>query len=544
MSSSPVGSGEIMTVHRRWTGWADARAAAVERRAVVIGAGLSIAYWGVTCALAARKLMWNDELYTYYIAHLPTMRDVWTALLSRGEQTPPFFYVITRLSLRVFGDNNVALRLPEILGFWVMLVCLFVYVARRASPLSALCAMVLPLISVAYYFAFDARPYALVLGFSAIALVSWQTVASGRRRVLALVALTSSLAAAFSTHYYGILILLPLTLGELVRTLNRRRVDVAVWAALMIAVVPLVWQIPLIRTGTAYAGAFWARPRWLNMVDFYFYLLSPMLVPLAMVLVLAGIDGMINARRDDARSTRFQPPAHEIAAACGFILIPIVCVMLAKVATGAFTNRYALPAIVGFAVLGGFTTSVAFTSRARMGLVTLTCLAGWFGLSQTRELIEPSSFSMPIRNADLEAYVKMLRSDPERQLPLVVADPHYFTILSHYAPPDVRPRLVYLADPNLALKRLGHNSVERGMLDLVKPWFRMNVADYNTFVAEHPRFLVFGNFGVLAFLNWLVPELQAGGMQIEFRERRGDNFFFLASRNDAEASGRPSSPAH
>jgi hypothetical protein len=543
MSTSPIGSGEIMTVHRRWTDWADACAAAVERRAVIIGAGLSIAYWGVTCALAARKLMWNDELYTYYIAHLPTMRDVWAALMSRGEQTPPLFYVITRLSLRVFGDNNIALRLPEIIGYWVMIVCLFVFVARRASPLFALCAMVVPLVSLAYYFAYDARPYALVLGFSALALLSWQTVGSGRLRVLGLVALTSSLAATFSTHYYGIMVMLPLSLGELVRTLNRRRVDVAVWAAFTFALVPLLWQIPLIRAGAAYAGAFWAPPRWVNTVDFYFSLLSTMLVPLAAIVVLAGIDGMINARRDEVAGPRFQPPVHEIAAACGFILIPIACVLLAKAATGAFTNRYAMPAIVGFAVLGGFTAAVAFNSRARMGLVALMCLVGWYGLSQIRELRDPTSFSMPIRTVDLEASIDLLQSDPERQLPLVVADPHNFTILSHYAPPDIRSRLVYLADPSLAMKRLGHNSVERGMLDLVKPWFHMNVVDYNTFVAEQPRFLVYGNFGVLAFLNWLVPELQARGMRIEYRGRRGEYWFFLASRDDVEPSGPSQSPA-
>jgi hypothetical protein len=77
----------------------------------------------------------------------------------------------------------------------------------------------------------------------------------------------------------------------------------------------------------------------------------------------------------------------------------------------------------------------------------------------------------------------------------------------------------------------------------VKPWFRMNVADYNTFVAEQPRFLVYGNYGVLGFLNWLLPELQARGMRIEFRGRRGEYWFFLASREHGEPSGPPQSPA-
>ena len=87
-----------MTVHRRWTDSADARAAVVERKAVIIAGGLSIVYWAVKCALAARKLMWNDELYTYYIAHLPTMGDVWAALMSRENS---WLRVV-----RAFSSNN------------------------------------------------------------------------------------------------------------------------------------------------------------------------------------------------------------------------------------------------------------------------------------------------------------------------------------------------------------------------------------------------------------------------------------------------------
>jgi hypothetical protein len=416
----------------------------------------------------------------------------------------------------------------------------FVCVARRASAFPALCAGVLPLVTTAYYFASEARPYGLVLGFSAIALLCWQAVAPGRFRALWLVGLTSSLAATLSTHYYGIMVMLPLASGEIVRTLKRRRLDVAVWAAFACAAVPLVWHLPLIRAGTVYSGAFWARPAWVNIPDFYFTLLSPMLVPVTMILVLAAIDAMVIRAGRDGAGARVSPPVHEVAAVCGFIVIPIVCVILAKFATGAFTDRYALPAIVGFAVLGGFIVAVAFTSRPLMALVAVVCLVGWYGLARAREWVDPTSASTPVSDAALQGAVQLLRSDPERQLSLVVADPHTFTVLSHYAPPDIRSRLVYLADPDLALKRLGHNSVERGMIDLVKPWFRMNVVDYDTFVAQQPRFLVFGNVGALAFLNWLLPELQAHGMRLELRGRMGENLFLLASRDD---SGDTSGPA-
>ena len=59
-----------------------------------------------------------------------------------------------------------------------------------------------------------------------------------------------------------------------------------------------------------------------------------------------------------------------------------------------------------------------------------------------------------------------------------MADPQSFTVLSHYGSGEVKSRMVYLADPDLALKHLGHNSVERGMLDLLRPWFGMNVVEF------------------------------------------------------------------
>jgi 4-amino-4-deoxy-L-arabinose transferase-like glycosyltransferase len=137
--------------------------------------------------------MWNDELYTYYVAVLPSMHDVWNALLARGEQTPPLFFVITRLSFRLFGVNELSIRLPEIIAVWGMTLCLYAFVRRRMSSLSALCAALFPLVTTAYPYAYEARAYGLVLGFAALALLSWQsaTNATSRARTLWLACLAA-----------------------------------------------------------------------------------------------------------------------------------------------------------------------------------------------------------------------------------------------------------------------------------------------------------------------------------------------------------------
>ena len=97
----------------------------IEKKRVWFLAGFSILYLAVTGLLASQKPLWNDELYTLYIARLPSMTDVWDALSTGAEQLPPFFYVLTRASLALFGTNELSLRLPEVIGFWIMGLCLF-----------------------------------------------------------------------------------------------------------------------------------------------------------------------------------------------------------------------------------------------------------------------------------------------------------------------------------------------------------------------------------------------------------------------------------
>src|SRR5262245_6652550 len=130
---------------------------------------------------AAQKQLENDELFTLYISRLPSMGEVWSALLTGAEQLPPFFYVLTRASLSLFGESQLTLRLPAVVGVWVMGLCLYRFVSKRSTALYGLIAMLFALTTNACYYAFEARPYGLILGFSGIALLCWQSFLEERR---------------------------------------------------------------------------------------------------------------------------------------------------------------------------------------------------------------------------------------------------------------------------------------------------------------------------------------------------------------------------
>ena len=108
--------------------------------------------------------------------------------------------------------------------------------------------------------------------------------------------------------------------------------------------------------------------------------------------------------------------------------------------------------------------------RAIMGATLVVTLVGWLVVLQVMYFRQTMAVSLE----QLATY-EFLRSVSHNELPIVVSNPHTFMKLVHYAPQDLASRLVYLADPEASLRSLGHNTVDRGMLDL-KPWFQLNVS--------------------------------------------------------------------
>ncbi|HKX48184.1 MAG TPA: glycosyltransferase family 39 protein, partial [Gaiellaceae bacterium] len=181
----------------------------MSRRQLAAAAGLVALYVIAVGSLIVRAPLWNDELYTWYFAQLSTMRDVWDALETGVEQLPPAYYALIRASLAVFGDNEVGLRIPSLLGFLLACVCVYAVVARRTGAWYGLVAALVLLAGGATPYAWEARPYALVLGFAGAAVLCHQLRTDGVRPRLAVIGLALALAGATAVHYYGALVVVP-----------------------------------------------------------------------------------------------------------------------------------------------------------------------------------------------------------------------------------------------------------------------------------------------------------------------------------------------
>ena len=485
----------------------------------------AVVYFLGFCLIASKAVVSNDELFTLYIARLPHFRDVWAALATGAEQTPPLFYAIARVDIKLFGTSGLALRLPELLAFALLCFCLFHIVSRRTSPVYGFIAMLFPFMTTAFNYASDARAYALVLAFSAFGLLCWIWATEGRRRVLALAGLAVSLAAAISCHYYAVLSLFPIGLGEVVRSFRRKRMDVGVWLALLLSLSPLLAFLPLIEGARKYAPHFWAKPHWLSMGYFYeHFLLTPSAVPLLAVLMTVVLYNFFQRPEEDkfASQERPQIPLHERTAALGYLLIPVVGVVLAKTAVGAFSDRYALPAVIGLCIVVGWTLHSALGAKRALaaGLGLLFC-----GFLAVKE-VQTYRFMVSGRSFKATTFA-FLEANARGDAPIVISGSTAFTELTYQAPSAIAGRLLYLADPRIALQYTGTNSAEKGLLEM-KRWAGLNVQPFQSFAASgQPCYIFVENFPDQ--YRWTIPELRAWNWRLTLVAWQQEMILFKAA---------------
>jgi len=483
---------------------------------------LSVLSLGLAGAEAILKPLGYDELFTVYLARLGPS-ELWAALRSGADLLPPLGYVLTGAVVRAFGEHSLVIRLPAILGFWLMGLGLFVFVTRRTSPLIGALALLFPLAAPAQQYAVQARPYGLVLGFAALALVAWRAVAERRSRCWSALGLTAALIGATSSHYYGVLVGLPLALGESIRSSERRQVDPLVWAAVAVGAAPLVVFRPLMSSAYAYAPHFWGLRHWSTIWATYVVQVRPVLL----TLVAGAVVLAVLRRRRQVGGTGSESgsrwPAHEQAAVLGFLLLPVVAASLALALGAGFATRYALPVVIGVSVVFAGSMQEIVAGRKWAARLLALALAGWIlgnGITQAARWREAARTARG-------AYPALQASAIPADL-IVVTEPMAFLPLLYGAPDDLARRLVYLADPGSALRAVGTDTLDRalGNLAQVAP---VRVEPYRAFLQTHGAFFVWeppGHFG------WARAALTRDGISLEVRTQDDAGVLLRAVRHD------------
>jgi hypothetical protein len=451
-----------------------------------------------------RKFPWIDEVLQIAIERLPTGRQVWDALKDGMIQVdPPVQHLGVHYLFQIFGEHVFLARLPAIAGFCVTCAALAMLVRRHASPLFAAAAFFAPYASVLRSRAMDARPYGMMFGCSALVWLCWDGVASGRRRVFWRVAFTLSLAAMFSTHFYSILLMLPLAMGEATLWLQRKKVDWATVSCVAIAAIPYaVWLPILLSASRKYLSHYFYPVSFSNLYNFFEFAVASL--PYAAALIFLALAGAAGAKlQDQPTSAPNERERALLAVVAGFLLIPLGGFLGGVFVTKNFVPYYHVIAAFGVVVGVPLILSLCTGRNSTAGL----CL--FLALSVHGLFVTTRGLSGFLRGTEVpypkEAELRRLTGEDRPDI--VVPSPMHFLVFKEANRQDPVDSLVYLYDPKKALKELGTDTADILHEHLGKIT-DARIEPFDTYVAQHHKFYIAVLGEVKGVQEWQFSYLQ------------------------------------
>jgi hypothetical protein len=462
----------------------------------------SVLYFVDVSVRASEKYFWYDEVITLYICRLPTFHDSWQAVIHGVDYNPPLFYVILRAFRSVFGDGLIGSRIPDILGFWIFCVCLFRVVYRTSGVLPALFAMLLPMATGAYYYAYEARPHGIVLGCCGLVVLLWQLASESRaagrssERVY-LLAFSITLLAASLIHFYALLLPFPFVCAELLYSVRFRTVRWRNWIAIIVPpFIGAVCALVLVRNYQTLVGKEFYPPSLGQLAQFYILILAPAALILFCAILLFGFDGLVNIRRrpDQFREGAMLAP-ETVVIGLGFLACPLVAIVLNMAANGPSVTRYFLSGLTGVCLLLGW--RIGRCARPLLvGSVLCIGLAGFVTKHSISMLVRYShgigeDLGEPVAGIPLNTTPgkpllthALLTRNAGGNLPIFVFLNLDFYYLDYYAP-ALSPRLYFAPHADSISYRLG---------PLVRTWCRLHYNKEETtteFLATNNDFLFY-----------------------------------------------------
>jgi 4-amino-4-deoxy-L-arabinose transferase-like glycosyltransferase len=406
--------------------------------------------------------MWKDEFLVLWTNQVPGLDNFVRIQAHYPISLDPILYqALAHLGIQTFGASAFAIRFPSLLGFLLMQVCLLIYVRRIAGEWAGLIALAFPTLTPALRYAIDGRPYGVLLGLTGIVMVTWQAAARREsKRTGVLIALGLAIALALNTHYFGVLLLIPLLAAEASRTLQRRKFDLPVLASVAAGSLGILFVLPFMRGASEFRAHIWdpfVEP--VRILGAYVMMLpfsshpAVLLVETLAGLILCGFL-LQHLRTSMARHEEF------------FLLVltalPIFGWMVARFITHTFEPRYSIPALAGFSgVVAVALHRLAFARLRRPHAVVAACLLLEIAIGVIHIVRERTATNEVLSRLILSPEAKAaLQARPNQ--PIYIQDPELFARASYYAP-DIAMRsrlaLVYSRDLELRIVQIDTNGL-------------------------------------------------------------------------------------
>jgi hypothetical protein len=506
-------------------------------------AAISLVFgWGHLSGMASRHLD-HDELFTFYIAQAPSLRQLF-ALTHTIDLHPPLSYLFVRASFAIFGVSSWSCRLPFLLAFLACSAILFSFLSRLLSPLYGLMAVLMFWSSPYAHLATEARSYSMVLCFTGLMLVSWYRSINEEDRSSRTWALTTLIAGGFGlllSHVLGVLAYAAFVAAEAIRYWLRRKPDWRLWLALILPLISAVTYRTLLRHGSIILFSEWSQASPRRLAICYWEHVRFLVTPLAVILLIAAVWPLVPKGQNTAR--RFGSRAADVSLRWLLLflfLVPLeIEILFARTGT-AFYERYGVAALIPCAMVPVmFLARRTHCDRRAAGwmvvLLAVLLIFNTFGKPWLTEQL--SSVARPAVAAKL-MYVlalppiapptltqpsvppglqKQLSAAPtvsrlgalDPSLPFVAGNGPTFLELAQYQDATLTNRLYLLTDHAAAATIVHATAFDH--YELVRAAFPISgkVESYCTFLRGHSQFLVLGGYNHPD--TWLLRQLEMDG---------------------------------
>ena len=453
---------------------------------------LTVAYVAIVFIVSSMKLLWLDELITLHIARLGSLSAIWHALAHGADPNPPLSHLLVLGSMRLFGEHEFALRLPDMIGYWIGMLALFQFLRRWVSATWALAAVAMSMSMAAFQYSYESRSYGIFYGLAMLAVYCWagavDPTTSSTRRWVALVGMVAALATGISTSYFAVLAFLPIAAGEVAITLQRWRhaswkedsflhsIQFRIWGALAIAATPLLLFRPLIQLSIAeFAPHAWNKvsldqvsDSYTEMVEYILFPILALLLFTIVVLVLSRFCAHCRASirprwigtlaTEHAYFKRSRLPLHEAVAVFALMGYPFLGYLVASIHGGMLSPRFVIPVCFGFAIAGTLACHRIFGHLRFAALSLLLICTVWFCV---RESVIAYWYS-----EQKQCFYKVVDRFPMAEFPtgpIAIPDPLLALTFRHYAPPSLAARVVFPVDFPAIRHDRGDDSPEQNL---------------------------------------------------------------------------------
>ncbi|HET9217269.1 MAG TPA: glycosyltransferase family 39 protein, partial [Terriglobia bacterium] len=446
-----------------------------------------------------RLALWTDEIFTYYISERPAIPDIFAAIRDGADAQPPLYSLVVRALRPLIPNDGLRLRLPSTLGVFLMSSCIFFFVRRRLPALFAILAS-LAALRLVWPYVSEGRAYGITLGCISVALVCWQRSTDGSK-VLIPSAVGISLAAAIAFHYFSVFVIGALLVGEAMRWLNLRKVNLRMLAALLMPIAVLIPHVLLLRGPQALVKNYWSKAQPSTLYEYYL----PAVLILRNFLILAlalciGVHVVAFIRRRLRQPVTSHMPKQEWLAALTLVVLPTGVILTSLLTVKMFVDRYVLWSAIGMGIsLAVLLHRGLRDSQLAAGLLLLPLLLWSY---QTVRARAPSGLQ---HSGSLQQQIQAAHAEPA---PIVVPHLHHFMEIWFYSNDEIRSRLIYFVSPDLEFHYKKSDTASL-LMSALRRHVPIGVEDYEAFIRANPRFIVAGD----GEGDWIVPHLRASNFR-------------------------------